>query len=156
MNFGVFLLTTIASTEGFIIASGLVTAFLFTRHGIRHGIFFLGSASALMLTVGVMKIIFHVARPEGGLIPVTGYAFPSGHAAGALFLALSLCYLVRRVNKKIRYGIYASALLFALLVGASRIAFVVHTPLQVYAGFAFGAFFAGVFMWLDTRYKKHR
>lgn len=147
MNDGLFFfLTTIASTEGFLVASGLITAFLLARHGVRRGSMFLLTATGLMGAVIALKELFHVARPAGALLFTTGYAFPSGHAAGIAFLALTLCFLVRRAQGTVRYGVYAGAFLLALLIGASRIAYMVHTPFQVFAGFAIGIFFAWLFI----------
>jgi undecaprenyl-diphosphatase len=151
-----YLLTQIASTEGFIVAAGLIAAILYARHGIARAAWYLGAAGALMLAVIALKALFAVTRPEGMLIDVTGYAFPSGHAAGIAFLALSLSHLVRREPRVVRFGVYAGSLLFALLVGASRVAYMVHTPLQVFAGFAVGAAFAYLFIKADARLSKKR
>ncbi len=150
------LLTQVASTEGFIVAAGLITAVLYARHGMKRGAIFLASAAALMLAVIVLKSLFAIARPDGALIEVTGYAFPSGHAAGVAFLALSLSHLVRGASRAVRYGVYAGSLLFALLVGASRVGFMVHTPVQVAAGFLIGALFAYLFARADARLSKKR
>jgi undecaprenyl-diphosphatase len=138
------------------VVAGLITAILYARRGLAHAAAFLASALALMLTVIALKAVFAIARPDGGLIEVTGYAFPSGHAAGSAFLALALCHLARKANRAVRYGIYAAAFLFAILVGTSRIVYMVHTPFQVLGGFLLGALFALAFARIDARIGKAR
>lgn len=140
-----FLLTQVASTEGFVAASVAIALAIGIKDGRRQALAYLAAAAALMLAVALAKELFAVARMDGALVPTSGYAFPSGHAAGVAFFALSIAYLARNAPAPARYGAYLAALLFALLVGASRVAYLAHTPIEVGAGFLMGALFALLF-----------
>jgi undecaprenyl-diphosphatase len=146
-----FAFTQLASTEGFLICVGLITAYVMIRHGIRHGLLFLATAFGLVLTVDLLKEFFAVPRPLHPRIAATGYALPSGHAAGAAYLAVVVAHLFRRARPFVRYSVWAAAGIAALAIGISRVNFEVHTPFQVIAGFALGVVFAWAFVLLDER-----
>jgi undecaprenyl-diphosphatase len=141
--------TRAASTEGFLIACALLLVIISIHCGKRRALVFLGGAAGVMLSVQFLKELLQVARPVNSLIEVTGYAFPSGHAAGAAFIALTVCYLVRHHSRSVRYGVYVASFLSAFLIGLSRISFMVHTPIQVAAGFVIGILWAYVFISTD-------
>lgn len=88
----------------------------------------------------LLKLTFGALRPfdllEGveSLLPETGYAFPSGHASFFMAIAVSVLFLHRRAGYVF--------LLFALLIGFSRIAAGVHFPADILGGFALGALVA--------------
>lgn len=143
-----FAFTTIASTEGFLISCALILVCLLARGRARP---FLTATIGVLLSTIALKELFHIARPASALIETTGYAFPSGHATGSLFLALSLCYLARALSKPLRYGVYAAALMVAFVIGISRLYFGAHTPLQVIGGYLLGAAWAGAYVWMDRK-----
>lgn len=146
-----FVFTGIASTEGFLIATGVILAAYLAQRNARNAVALFLSASGMILATNFLKEALRVARPDGALIEVTGYAFPSGHAAGSAFLALVVAYLARRFQNPMRYVVLATAVFAALAIGASRIAYQVHTPLQVAAGFVVGAAFAFLFIRFASR-----
>ena len=92
------------------------------------------------LVVAVLKLAFARERPDpaGHLDVVHTLAFPSGHSANAMTLGLGLAFLLTRPGKG-RLLAVALGLLFALLVGGSRMVLGVHWPSDVAAGWAFGA-----------------
>jgi len=146
----VFLFTKVASTEGFLVATGIIlTAFLFQKDA-RRAVALFATAAGMILTVNVIKESLQVARPIEALIEVTGYAFPSGHAAGSAFLAFVVAYLAYPLRTPLRYLVLSACVLAALAIGASRIAFQVHTPVQVFAGYLIGALFAFIFTRFST------
>lgn len=155
--FSDFLLTRIASTEGFLILTlGLLMVFLWKKD-IRGAVILFLCSAGLILTLNILKESLRVPRPENALIEVTGYAFPSGHAGGSAFLALIVIFLARKLRPSLRIILSAVALTCALFISVSRITYHVHTPLQVLCGFALGAFFAFVFIYtnlFDTKYGK--
>lgn len=95
------------------------------------------------ITVFYFKWLFAVVRPPGvlqdiiviGQAPISG-AFPSGHTTGIFaFATLIILQLARRpINPSIKISIF----LFALIIGASRIAVGAHWPLDVSAGIILG------------------
>ena len=144
----IFVFTVVASTEGFLLACILI---LLTQKNKKIASSFFWGALGVLLSVPLLKEFFKAPRPEGALIETTGYAFPSGHAAGALFLALSLCYLARNLRAPLRYFVYTLSLGAALAIGMSRIDLGVHTPLQVGAGYAIAVVWVALFVWLARR-----
>lgn len=147
----VFLYTKIASTEGFIVIVAISVAVFMLHKQMWRAFAFLISALGLMLSVEILKNIFKVDRPEFPLIEISGYGMPSGHAAGAAFLALCSSILALRSTTLYRYPIVISTALLALSIGFSRVLFQVHTLDQVIAGFVIGCLYALLFLYIETR-----
>jgi undecaprenyl-diphosphatase len=139
MELFIFVFNTLASTTGFIISILALGLFLYLRGEKRRAALFILYSSALMLVVYGLKEFFKDSRPEGTLVDISGYGFPSGHATGAMYLALIVCIFASRLPFVQRYGIYLAVTLFAVTVGVSRVYLYAHTPIQVYAGFGVGA-----------------
>lgn len=78
------------------------------------------------------------ARPDLGPVPMPehSFSFPSAHAMGAMALACVLIALAW--PGRWRWPVTAAALLFAVLVGLSRIYLGVHWPSDVLAGWLGG------------------
>jgi len=149
MDTTIFLFTRVASTEGYIVASALITLFLLLRKEYRHARVFVLCSAGLAVSTVLIKGLIGASRPLGGLVEVTGYGFPSGHAAGALFLALCIATLVytHLSSAFLRGMVYGITLGTALMIGISRVYFGVHTPLQVVAGFALALVWGLLFFW---------
>lgn len=146
-----FLFTVIASSEGFVVATVLICAFLLLNKRKMEAALFCTTSVLLMISVQTLKELFRIPRPSESLIEATGYAFPSGHATGSIFLTLSIIFLTRNTPTVLRYSIWTTAAVLALLIGASRIHLGVHTPTQVLAGYALG--FLCMVLFLVTRKK---
>lgn len=89
------------------------------------------------LTTHYLKLLFHVPRPEGGLVFEPSYSFPSGHATAVAALA---CLLWVIWPRSWWFGI-----LLAGVVGYSRIYLGVHRPVDIVAGYLVGAAWVLVF-----------
>lgn len=89
---------------------------------------------SFLLSSGVelcIKQIFHTARPAGNaLVAATNYSFPSGHSANAFALAMTLYFYDKRIG--------IPALIFAAIIGISRIFVGAHWPSDVIVGAALG------------------
>jgi undecaprenyl-diphosphatase len=84
-----------------------------------------------------IKWLFQRPRPEAGVLVVTGYSFPSGHAYLSLTLYSLLAHLLSRgASRKRRAISLGAAIAGALLIGSSRVLLGVHYPSDVLAGFA--------------------
>ncbi len=150
-SLNIFFLTKIASTEGFFVVAILVALYQFFRKEWHRARTFLFTAVGLAVSTTLIKLLIAAPRPDGALVEVTGYGFPSGHASGSMFVALTACVLALRLPRRYRYLAYAGAILFTVTIGTSRIYLSVHTPLQVFAGYALGAFWALTWFWLTRR-----
>ncbi len=142
----IYIVTVLASTEGFLVVSGFILlSFLLLRNSRAAGLFFLTTIGAAASTQ-LLKEFFMVARPENALVQAAGYAFPSGHAMGAMYLAIFAAYTTSTLTKPIRYSFYLLAAVFAIGIGMSRLQLGVHTPVQVFAGYAVAVFWVGVYI----------
>jgi undecaprenyl-diphosphatase len=103
----------------------------------------LRAACFVALTLPVTLVIrlllvnaIHRARPVDRLAPAAGWSFPSGHttasAATALITILVCWSLVRR--RSIRVVVACLVTCWAVAVGISRVALVVHWPSDVVGG----------------------
>jgi membrane-associated phospholipid phosphatase len=104
-----------------------------------------------------MKISFHRVRPPHPLIePLQNFSFPSGHATSSFIFYGLLTYLVwkTRIPKLYKYLISTILILFALLIGFSRVYLRVHYPSDVAAGFCIGLAWLCLCIWLMERLKK--
>ena len=96
-------------------------------------------ALTLPVTLAIRLLLvnaIHRARPVDQLAPAAGWSFPSGHttasAATALIVVLVCWSLVRR--RSIRVVVAGLAGGWAVVVGISRVALVVHWPSDVLGG----------------------
>jgi undecaprenyl-diphosphatase len=106
----------------------------------RQALLLLFLLASQRLLVEGLKMLFDRARPDphGHLVAVHSMAFPSGHAANAMSLALGLALLapVRPERRPLLVGL---ALVFPLLIGLTRLVLGVHWPSDVAGGWALGA-----------------
>ncbi|GAA1407774.1 phosphatase PAP2 family protein [Catellatospora coxensis] len=122
----VVLLSVLAFTLGFLLRRRLLTQLGFVCAAVA-------ASAALRLTVHAL-VARH--RPEEMLGLAAGWSYPSGHtshfATGALLL-LVLAWPLLRASWQ-RVALVAGVGGWALLVGASRVALVVHWPSDVLGG----------------------
>jgi undecaprenyl-diphosphatase len=112
------------------------------------------------LTIYLSKNIFQVDRPFGlAYENEYSFSFPSGHATSAVSVYGLLFYFIgRKTNSlKSKMGILIMALVFALLIGFSRLYLCVHYLSDVLGGYMLGSVWLilsiGIFEW--QLYSKH-
>ncbi|RYU82142.1 phosphatase PAP2 family protein [Hymenobacter persicinus] len=96
---------------------------------------FLALAGASLLNQA-LKTHFHRLRPESALLQQFGLSFPSGHAMIGMALYGCLAWLLWRHGRHPAWA--ALLLLWAVLIGLTRIYLHVHYATDVLAGFAAG------------------
>lgn len=147
----IFLFTKVASTETLLLIALLLCLFLYKKQAKQKAMALFVSTTSLFLAVTVAKNYFKVPRPAEAIIPITGYAFPSGHAAGATFLAIVVSFLTWKLRPQYRYAVILTSGIVASLIIYSRILLHVHTWNQVLAGAAFGILFGGLFIYVSKK-----
>ncbi|GAA4017588.1 hypothetical protein GCM10022408_34000 [Hymenobacter fastidiosus] len=96
---------------------------------------FLAVVGASLLNQG-LKTHFHRMRPDTALVQQLGLSFPSGHAMIGMALYGCLAWLLWRHG---RHPVWAVLLLlWAVLIGLTRVYLHVHYATDVLAGFAAG------------------
>lgn len=153
------LITSLASTA--ISALLLILIGILCRI-IRQPYLFVGlllSALGSSLFTFLSKLLFHRVRPLDALLLEQSYSFPSGHATISIALYGFIAYLAIRLSHNFvrQMHIFLSAVLFAMLVGLSRIVLNEHYLSDVLGGFLVGALWLTVAIsvteWLSTRDK---
>ncbi len=106
------------------------------------------AAGGIQLLVFTIKVTIGRARPDpqGRLVEVTGFSFPSGHSASALACFGMLAWLVGMAfaNPVARATAWVAAALLTVAIGASRAYLGVHYPSDIMGGWVLGA------VWLAT------
>ncbi|MDR1892745.1 MAG: phosphatase PAP2 family protein [Oscillospiraceae bacterium] len=89
----------------------------------------------------LLKALFAVPRPAAHrLITERGFGFPSGHAMnGVAFVGVLVILLLRYSSaKRVKVWAITGTVVFLALIGLSRVYLGVHTPCDVFAGYAAG------------------
>jgi len=119
--------------------------------GIGNPIGWLVLCIPVVLTQGLtLGLQFVIRRPRPPIATakidmwVRTYSFPSAHSAGSMAFALMFSSVL---ILQVEYGVLLSVflLVFALLIGTSRIMVGVHYLGDVLAGFIFGILVSGIF-----------
>jgi len=148
-----FITTILASTESFVIVLVLLSLYVMRKRSFAEGLFVAGSTVCLLVSVWVLKLVFAVPRPTDALVQAGGYAFPSGHASGVMFMAIVLEWYFRVVLQIKQLAVVRTVLiLFVLAVGYSRLYLQVHTVEQVLAGFFVGGVIGALFWYYVRRF----
>ena len=98
-----------------------------------------------LLVRSLVKDVLARPRPGAGFSTATGGSFPSGHTAGAAFLAGAAIVLLARA------WVAVAAVAYTVVVGATRIVLNVHWVSDVVGGVLLGATFALLLPWAQTQ-----
>lgn len=115
---------------------------------------------SFLITVGgaeisgqIIKILFHRARPDGGLEAENTFSFPSGHALIAVAFYGFLVYYFWCVvkNKTQKYLCLGAGLALILLIGLSRLYLGVHYFSDVIGGYLLGAIWLAIGIYVHQK-----
>jgi membrane-associated phospholipid phosphatase len=136
LTWWVLRLTFFGSVLFFVPASLLVPLLLYRRGYNRYALELLLSMGGAVILNELLKAWFNRDRPTTALIYQYGLSFPSGHAMMSMAFYGCLAWLA--VQHSGRWGWASLLVLWALLIGCTRMYLHVHYPTDVVAGFAGG------------------
>ncbi len=101
----------------------------------------------------LLKILFHRARPDGGLAVENTFSFPSGHALIAAAFYSFLIYYFWQTSKSNaqKYFYLISGLILILLIGLSRLYLGVHYFSDVIGGYILGAIWLAIGIYIHQK-----
>lgn len=136
------------SSGGLFASLLLILYFLYTKKNKEAILLLVGYYGGIVLN-SFLKILFRITRPSDSLISIEGYAFPSGHAMGAvIFYSLLIFFFGKNIKSKLgRITFIFANILVIFLVGLSRIMLKVHYLSDVIVGYVIGL------LWLFVVYK---
>lgn len=123
----------------------LAAALLWRRHRGVVAVSLVVAGLVSLLVRELVKDLLNRPRPLDGFTTATGGSYPSGHAAGAAFVAGAAVVLLRRG------WVAVVATVYAVVVGASRVLLNVHWLSDVIGGLLLGATFALLLPWVQTK-----
>jgi undecaprenyl-diphosphatase len=129
-------------TTALSIITASIAVYLFYRHYRNEALLLAGTMLGEFLIVSILKRLIHSARPLNGIIPETGFSFPSGHATAAVVFLGLLTYLVWQYFKSRNWRVLSVVFFvsISLLVGFSRIYLNVHWLSDVLGAYSLGVF----------------
>jgi undecaprenyl-diphosphatase len=121
-------------------ATVLVAAPLLLRRRVADAVVLIAALVMHQVALQVTKEQVARPRPEGGLVDAAGWSFPSGHAAHAIVwiaLAVALWRAVPWLAGRV--ALIVGSIVFAAIVGLTRVYLGVHYLSDVAAGWALAA-----------------
>jgi membrane-associated phospholipid phosphatase len=145
-------ITSLGNWEFVIVLALLLSAFFWSKGKRKLLIPFWALLGGTELTVEILKLAVHRARPIGASFLETSYSFPSGHAAisVALYGFLAFIFWKRSKSRLQKGAILTATLLIVLLIGFSRVYLGVHFPTDVLGGYLVGS----IWLWIATHHKE--
>jgi undecaprenyl-diphosphatase len=146
------IITRFGDPDLLTIVSVLVALLLIARREVRNAALLLGISLSGRLLVTLQKAWIARPRPDAHLhlIGTRTDSFPSGHAASAVMVWITLALLIPR-EAPFRRPALAAAILAAAAAGISRPMLGVHWPSDVVAGWCFGLFWILLLLRLSGR-----
>lgn len=117
------------------------TILIYLFRGLKYSIFFISTIVSTAVLVYILKVLFNVARPDGGVMSAFGQSFPSYHATMSAVFFIILIYIFDDYLKSItRFAFNFLCILMIFAVSFSRIYLGVHWFSDVFAGIILGGF----------------
>jgi membrane protein DedA with SNARE-associated domain/membrane-associated phospholipid phosphatase len=105
------------------------------------------SVFAIVISVDWVKDWVERPRPADRMVDVTGYSYPSGHAAHSIFYVWLAVTIAMRLKPDMarKAALVTGGIVLAALIGLSRVYLNVHYLSDVFGGWALGAFWFALF-----------
>ncbi|GLH99076.1 phosphatase PAP2 family protein [Phytohabitans aurantiacus] len=124
--------TDVAATLPFLAYGAAATLYFAVTRQRASAVFCALVTAAIPLLWGIMHWALHRPRPLDGFVFVDSNGFPSGHTSHAAAAGLAAVLLLwHRLGRLARTVVLSAALVFALLVGATRVVLLAHWPTDV-------------------------
>ncbi len=134
----VFAVTDLAGSPMLLAALIVVAALLLVRRW-RAALAVVLAVTLTKLTVAIVKALVERPRPDQAFESYGTFSFPSGHAASAAALYMTLAVLLSRGHRRgVRAAVIGGGALITIAVGVSRILLGAHHPTDVLAGWLVG------------------
>ncbi len=133
-------ITNIGSPITLSIISTFIAIVLILRHDTYDALLYIVSIAIALFSFVILKNSFTLPRPEGGLIGLSGWSFPSGHAtvATAFFFATAYTFYDSFKSTAQKFFLVLLSVIGTLLICLSRLYLGAHWALDVLAGIALG------------------
>jgi membrane-associated phospholipid phosphatase len=132
------LIVTFFGSPDFLVPAYLIIIFYYLNlKKKREAILIAVVAVVSLMSIFILKDIFHRHRPLSPLIPgVSGYSFPSGHSLSGFTFSGMMIYLIFKsgIQPLMKWIFSILLLLLAIAIGLSRIYLRVHFPSDVLGG----------------------
>lgn len=141
MTSAFYFITTLGNFEVLAVIVSLVASYLLYQRRYLQALWLGVVTSGAGLTTHYLKLVFLRERPEFRLLEEATYSFPSGHATGAAVVGGAIGWLVYKytkveVQKRVALSV---AVVFIVLVSASRVYLGVHYLSDIIAGWLVAA-----------------
>jgi undecaprenyl-diphosphatase len=133
-------ITNVGSPVVLSIISCFLAIILVLHRDTYDALLYIVSIAIALFSFVILKNIFSLPRPEGGLIGLTGWSFPSGHAtiATAFFFATAHSFFNWPKKSFNRFLLVLFSVVGAGLIALSRLYLGAHWALDVLAGICLG------------------
>jgi membrane-associated phospholipid phosphatase len=127
--------TDVAATVPFLVAGAVAAAFFAARRDRPRALLCATVTVLVPVLWSLMHWLLYRPRPVDGFVTVESNGFPSGHTSNAAAAALLAVLLVwPTASRRVRALMVVAAALFALVIGATRMALLAHWPTDVLGG----------------------
>ena len=139
---GAVFLAHVGSLYGTAIIAFIFLVYSLVQHKTRQALILVSGFASTVAVTWTLKWLFGRPRPfiearpfieDGILVETYGSAFPSAHSAYAAMLAIILV-IVLSSKQGLKYWVFAIAVIWAVLMGWSRVYLSAHYPTDVLAG----------------------
>jgi len=135
-------IATLFDTAVMLPLSLAIAAILYLRHHQKYAVLLLADMAGITLIVNAAKTLIQSPRPMNGIVPETGYSFPSGHVTSTMVFLGILTFYTRQRWKNPKTKTLATIFYIATesLVGFSRVYLNVHWLSDILGGYLLGTF----------------